>query len=63
MSTVIRTSGLTKHYGRVHALDGLDLSLPAGQGHGFLRPDGGGKTTQAERLAGHLRAVALHHAP
>ena len=36
MTTVIRTSGLTKHYGRVHALDGLDLAVDEGQVHGFL---------------------------
>ena len=35
MSTVIRTSGLVKRYGRVNALDGLDLSVDEGQVHGF----------------------------
>jgi len=55
MTTVIRTSGLTKHYGRVHALDGLDLSVDAGQVHGFLGPNGAGKTTTIRILLGLAR--------
>ncbi|WP_223585777.1 ABC transporter ATP-binding protein [Microbacterium sp. OVT16B] len=55
MDTVIRTSGLTKHYGRVHALDGLDLSVTAGQVHGFLGPNGAGKTTTIRILLGLAR--------
>ena len=37
--------GLTKHYGTVTALDGLDLDVPAGSVFGFLGPNGAGKTT------------------
>jgi ABC-2 type transport system ATP-binding protein len=55
MSTVIRTQGLTKHYGRVHALDGLDLEVDAGQVHGFLGPNGAGKTTTIRILLGLAR--------
>jgi ABC-2 type transport system ATP-binding protein len=55
MTTVIRTSGLTKHYGSVHALDGLDLSVDAGQVHGFLGPNGAGKTTTIRILLGLAR--------
>lgn len=55
MSTVIRTSGLTKHYGRVHALDGLDLSVDEGQIHGFLGPNGAGKSTTIRILLGLAR--------
>jgi ABC-2 type transport system ATP-binding protein len=58
MDTVIRTSGLTKHYGRVHALDGLDLSVTAGQVHGFLGPNGAGKTTTIRILLGLARKTA-----
>ncbi|WP_217180693.1 ABC transporter ATP-binding protein [Streptomyces sp. AC495_CC817] len=57
MNTVIRTSGLTKHYGRVHALDGLDLDVAAGQVHGFLGPNGAGKTTTIRILLGLARAT------
>ncbi|MBO9627273.1 MAG: ATP-binding cassette domain-containing protein, partial [Microbacterium sp.] len=55
MNTVIRTSGLTKRYGRVHALDGLDLDVSAGQVHGFLGPNGAGKTTTIRILLGLAR--------
>ena len=55
MTTVIRTRGLTKHYGRVHALDGLDLTVEAGQIHGFLGPNGSGKTTTIRILLGLAR--------
>ncbi|GAB2846672.1 ATP-binding cassette domain-containing protein [Microbacterium insulae] len=55
MTTVIRTSGLTKHYGRVHALDGLDLEVGGGQIHGFLGPNGAGKSTTIRVLLGLAR--------
>ena len=57
MSSVIRTSGLTKHYGRVHALDGLDLEVEPGQVHGFLGPNGAGKSTTIRILLGLGRAT------
>jgi ABC-2 type transport system ATP-binding protein len=43
--TVIRTSGLVKRYGKVVALDGLDLAVPKGTVLGLLGPNGAGKTT------------------
>lgn len=55
MTTVISTTGLTKHYGRVHALDGLDLRVEQGQVHGFLGPNGAGKTTTIRILLGLAR--------
>ncbi|MFE5408896.1 ATP-binding cassette domain-containing protein [Microbacterium sp. NPDC056569] len=55
MTTVIRTTGLTKHYGRVHALDGLDLAVDEGQVHGFLGPNGAGKSTTIRVLLGLAR--------
>ena len=58
MTEVIRTSGLTKHYGAVHALDGLDLSVEEGQVHGFLGPNGAGKTTTIRILLGLARKTA-----
>jgi ABC-2 type transport system ATP-binding protein len=57
-STVIRTDALTKHYGRTRALDGLDLSVEAGQIHGFLGPNGAGKSTTIRILLGLARATA-----
>ncbi|MGH2545503.1 MAG: ATP-binding cassette domain-containing protein [Actinomycetota bacterium] len=45
MSDMIRTSGLVKRYGKVVALDGLDLEVPKGRVLGLLGPNGAGKTT------------------
>ena len=41
----VEARGLTKHYGDVVALDGLDLSVPTGSVLGLLGPNGAGKTT------------------
>jgi ABC-2 type transport system ATP-binding protein len=57
---VIETSGLRKVYRsggrRIVAVDGLDLSVPAGGVHGFLGPNGSGKTTTIKMLLGLTRA-------
>jgi ABC-2 type transport system ATP-binding protein len=58
MTTVISTSGLAKHYGRVHALDGLDLTVDDGQVHGFLGPNGAGKSTTIRVLLGLARKTS-----
>ena len=58
MSTVIRTSGLVKSYGRINALDGLDLEVETGESHGFLGPNGAGKATTIRVLLGLARATA-----
>src|SRR6195952_3696995 len=55
MDTVIEAVGLEKHFGRVRALDGLDLSVSAGEVHGFLGPNGAGKSTTIRALLGLLR--------
>ena len=49
---VIETRGLTKQYGSVRALDGLDLRVPAGSIYGFLGRNGAGKTTTIKTLMG-----------
>lgn len=53
---VISVEGLTKSFGRTRALDGLDLQVAAGQVHGFLGPNGSGKTTTLRVLLGLVRA-------
>jgi ABC-2 type transport system ATP-binding protein len=57
---VIEAKGLRKEYrqgrrGRIVALDGLDLSVPAGGVFGFLGPNGSGKTTTIRCLLGLAR--------
>jgi polyether ionophore transport system ATP-binding protein len=56
MSVAISTAGLTKSFGATRALDGLDLSVNTGEVHGFLGPNGSGKTTTIRVLLGLLRA-------
>ena len=41
----IQICGLTKSYGKVHALHGIDLEVRRGEIFGFLGPNGAGKTT------------------
>lgn len=48
----VETRSLSKKYGDVEALRGLDLSVPAGSVFGFLGPNGSGKTTTLSILAG-----------
>ncbi|TDD05391.1 ABC transporter ATP-binding protein [Nonomuraea deserti] len=59
-SPAILVSGLTKHFGKVRALDGLDLTVRTGEVHGFLGPNGSGKTTTLRILLGLLRAGSGH---
>src|ERR1700704_3762398 len=58
MENVISVSGLVKTFGRTRALDGLDLTVRAGEVHGFLGPNGAGKSTAIRVLLGLLRADA-----
>jgi ABC-2 type transport system ATP-binding protein len=54
----LATHGLRKRYGTRVALDGLDLSVPAGEVYGFLGPNGAGKTTTMRLLTGLIRPDA-----
>jgi ABC-2 type transport system ATP-binding protein len=56
MTAVIEVDGLTKSFGRTQALDGLELRVAAGEVHGFLGPNGSGKTTTIRVLLGLIRA-------
>lgn len=56
MTAAISVAGLTKSFGRTVALDGLDLTVRTGEVHGFLGPNGSGKTTTLRILLGLLRA-------
>ncbi|TNY36702.1 ATP-binding cassette domain-containing protein [Thermomonospora catenispora] len=54
-SLAIETSGLVKSFGGTRAVDGIDLTVPAGTVYGVLGPNGAGKTTTVRMLATLLR--------
>ncbi|MDG5809313.1 ATP-binding cassette domain-containing protein [Streptomyces ossamyceticus] len=63
---IVVAEGLHKRFGDVHALRGLELSVPAGKVCGLLGPNGAGKTTAVRILAtlmdpdsGHARIAGL----
>jgi ABC-2 type transport system ATP-binding protein len=56
MTEAIRVDSLVKTFGPTRALDGLDLSVRTGEVHGFLGPNGSGKTTTIRVLLGLMRA-------
>ena len=51
-TVVVRARAVTKHFGDVVALDGVDLDVAAGQVHGLVGPNGAGKTTLLGLLLG-----------
>ena len=55
---MITIENLHKHYGAVHALDGLDMTVEPGAVYGFLGPNGAGKTTTLRILTGLARATS-----
>ena len=52
----IATEGLTKRFGDMAAVDGIDLAVPVGSVFGFLGPNGSGKTTTIRVLLGLVNA-------
>jgi ABC-2 type transport system ATP-binding protein len=58
MPQAISVTGLFKRFGTTRALDGLELTVETGEVHGFLGPNGSGKTTTIRVLLGLLRADA-----
>jgi len=58
MENTIEATGLELSYGTTRALDGVDLSAPAGTVLGVLGPNGAGKTTAVRVLATLLRTDA-----
>ena len=54
MANAIEARGLRKLFGKATALDGLDLTVAAGEVHAFLGPNGAGKTTTIRILLGLL---------
>ena len=58
MTLAIRTTGLTKRYDGVPAVDGLDLAVERGELYGFLGPNGAGKTTTIRMALGLIHATS-----
>ncbi len=54
----IRARGLTRRFGHVTAVDGIDLDIPRARIYGFLGPNGSGKSTTIRMLCGLLRPSA-----
>jgi ABC-2 type transport system ATP-binding protein len=54
----IVASGLTKQFGKLVAVDGIDLAVREGEFFGFLGPNGAGKSTTIKMLCGLLRPTA-----
>ena len=50
--------GLTRHFGEVRAVDGVDLEVAPGEVYGFLGPNGAGKTTITRMLCTLLRPTS-----
>ncbi len=49
-SSAVSVHGLTKHYGEIKAVAGVDFDIPVGQTFGFLGPNGAGKSTTIKML-------------
>jgi ABC-2 type transport system ATP-binding protein len=58
MTAIIETRGLIKRYGRLTAVEELDLVVKSGAVFGFVGPNGAGKTTTMRILATLLRPTA-----
>lgn len=56
MADALSAVGLVKTFGPTRALDGLDLEVATGEIHGFLGPNGSGKTTTIRIMLGMMRA-------
>ena len=56
MSDLLAITGLSRRFGGVVAVDGVDLSIASGEVHGLIGPNGAGKTTMLNLVSGHLLA-------
>ncbi len=59
-STAFALRGLTKRYGGIAVVDGVDLDVPSGSFYGLVGPNGAGKTTTLNMAVGLLRPDAGH---
>jgi len=52
---ILQVQGLTKRYGGLVAIDGVDLAVRVGEVHALIGPNGAGKTTLIQQLSGAVR--------
>src|SRR4030042_2848438 len=57
-TNLVETEELTRRFGRLVAVDGLNLCVPQGSIYGFLGPNGAGKPTTIRMLLGLIRPTA-----
>src|SRR5215218_9273930 len=55
VSTAVRMAGVTRHFGSVRAVDGIDLAIGEGEFFAMLGPSGSGKTTCLRLIGGFER--------
>ncbi|WP_054637575.1 ABC transporter ATP-binding protein [Thalassobacillus sp. C254] len=55
---VLQTKSLTKRFGKVMALDGVNMEVKEGEVYGFIGPNGAGKSTTIRILLGVLKATS-----
>ena len=54
---MLELNSVSRHFGGIKAVDGLDLRVEAGQIFGLIGPNGAGKTTLFHLISGELRAT------
>lgn len=52
--SLLEARGLTRHFGGIRAVDGVDLTLWSGEIHALIGPNGAGKTTLVSLLSGRI---------
>ncbi|SKC40155.1 ABC transporter ATP-binding protein [Maledivibacter halophilus] len=58
MNAIIRTKNLTKYYGKLKAVDNINLTVRKGEIYGFLGRNGAGKTTTIKMLLGIIKPTS-----